>query len=125
MKKQLKTIGFAALAAFFVTTGAFAAAGQSKIGEGNLCELITKFQEIFKMIRTLAFLGAGFLIAKWAWGYITAGKIDDPMKEVKEKGISMIVGFVLLFGIGVVLQIVTSAAGLESIGCHAQLTGGW
>lgn len=124
MKKQLKTIGFAALSAFLAVSGATAAAtGQSSISGDNLCQLIAKFQEIFRMIRTLAFLGAGFLIATWAWGYITAGKIDKPMDEVKNKGISMVVGFILLFGIGVVLQIVTSAAGLKSMGCTTLATG--
>ena len=54
MKKQLKTIGFAALSAFLAVSGATAAAtGQSSISGDNLCQLIAKFQEIFKMIRTL------------------------------------------------------------------------
>ena len=119
MKKQLKVVGFAALCAFFVVGSASAEAGLS---DNGLCILIDKFKDIFKTLRTLAFIGAGWLIATWAWKYITEAKAIDPMQEVKDKGISMIVGFVLLFGIGAVLQIISSATGAQVLGC---VTSGW
>ena len=119
MKKQLKVVGFAALCAFMVVSSASAEGGLSDAG---LCVLIEKFKDIFKILRTLAFIGAGWLIATWAWKYITEAKAIDPMKEVKEKGISMIVGFVLLFGSGTVLQIISSATGAKVLGC---VTSGW
>ena len=120
MKKQLKVIGFAALVAFVAVSGA-SAVTTSMVDETGLCKLIDQFKGIFNLLRTLAFIGAGFLIAKWAWGYIEAGKIDA-MKEVKEKGVSMLIGFILLFGIGVVLQVLGSATGADMLGC---VTTGW
>ena len=44
---------------------------------------------------------------------------------IKTVGIPMIIGFVLLFGIGTVLQLFTSVSGMELIGCDKQLFGGW
>ena len=124
MKKQIKMIGLAALSAMLVVASASAATGQLA-KNANLCGLIAEFQGIFKLLRTLAFVGAGFLIAGWAWGYISGGKAVDAMKEVKEKGISMLIGFILLFGIGTFLQVLSSATGAEILGCSAELFGGW
>ena len=120
MKKQMKMIGFAALSALLVVSGA-SAATSGMVNDTGLCKLIDEFKGIFGLLRTLAFIGAGFLIAKWAWGYIEAGKIDA-MKEVKEKGVSMLIGFILLFGIGVVLQVLGGATGAKMLGC---ITTGW
>lgn len=116
MKKQMKMIGFAALSALLVVSGASAATGKLTTNV-QLCGLIEEFQGIFKLLRTLAFVGAGFLIAKWAWGYISGEKAIDAMKEVKEKGVSMLIGFILLFGIGTFLQVLSSATGAEMLGC--------
>ncbi len=120
MKKQMKMVGFAALSALVVVASASAATSEM-INESGFCALLDKFKGIFSLLRTLAFIGAGFLIAKWAWGYIEAGKIDA-MKEVKEKGVAMLVGFILLFGIGVVLQVLNSTTGNQILGC---VTKGW
>ena len=120
MKKQMKMVGFAALSALVVVASA-SAATSAMVDESGLCKLLDEFKGIFKLLRTLAFVGAGFLIAKWAWGYIEAGKIDA-MKEVKEKGVAMLVGFILLFGIGVVLQVLSGATGNKILGC---VTTGW
>ena len=120
MKKQMKMIGFAALSALLVVASA-SAATSAMVDESGLCKLLDEFKGIFSLLRTLAFVGAGFLIAKWAWGYIEAGKIDA-MKEVKEKGVAMLVGFILLFGIGVVLQVLSGATGNKILGC---VTTGW
>ena len=123
MKKQIKMIGFAALSALLVVSGASGASApmSGMVNDTGLCKLIDEFKGIFALLRTLAFIGAGFYIAKWAWGYIEAGKIDA-MKEVKEKGISMLVGFILLFGIGTVLTVLSSTTGKSVLGC---VTTGW
>ena len=108
------------LFSLFVVASA-SAATSGMVNESGLCKLLDEFKGIFSLLRTLAFVGAGFLIAKWAWGYIEAGKIDA-MKEVKEKGVAMLVGFILLFGIGVVLQVLSGATGNKILGC---VTTGW
>lgn len=121
MKEQMKVIGFAALCALFVVTGASAASGTETLSSDNLCKLIEKFKDIFKILRTVAFVGAAFMIAKWAWGYIEAGKIDS-MGELKSKGLALLIGSILLFGIGALLTVLTSAAGGELAGCVGE---GW
>lgn len=125
MKKQLKLIGFAALAAFITVSNA-SAATTGLTANADLCGLIKEFQGVFKLLRTLAFVGAGFLIASWAWGYISGGKSIDAMKEVKEKGVSMLIGFILLFGIGTFLSVLSSATGAQAfLDCPAELFQGW
>lgn len=84
----------------------------SSIG-GNtegLCKLVRDLHGVFVVLRTLAFVGAAFVIADWAWGFIS--KPEDMTKEkLKEKGVALLVGFVLLFIIGVILQFILNAAG--------------
>lgn len=106
MKKLMKKLNFALIAAMATAAPAFAATAENE----GLCLLAEKFGYIFSIVRTLAFIGAGITIAGWAWGYITAGKVDA-IKEVKEKGIALLVGFMLLFGIGTLLQVFMSMAG--------------
>lgn len=89
----------------------------------GVCELISKMQDVFQILRVLAFVGSGFYIAGWAWDYISKG--EAKMDDLKKKGTGLLVGFTLLFAIGVVLSFVLSAAGQEAIGCSAQLIGGW
>lgn len=66
---------------------------------------------VFKILRNLAFIGAAFVIAGWAWGYITSGsvKLDDDKGGIKQRGIALIVGFLLLSTVGVVMQILGSS----------------
>ena len=119
MKKISKVLTFAAVMAL-VAVPAFAA---KKAGADTsaLCSLIGKMQGIFRTLRILAFVGAGFYMADWAWKYISSGKVE--MKDLKEKGTGLLVGFVLLFAIGAVLSFVLSAAGEGgSLGC---VTTGW
>ena len=78
----------------------FAAMGTASAADP--CVLIGGMQGVFRTLRTLAFVGAAFMIAGWAWGYISSGKAE--LKDVKDKGIGLLVGFALLFGIGIVLQ---------------------
>lgn len=107
MKKLMKKISFA-MVGIMASVPAMAAA----VEYGDvLCSLATEFNNIFRMLRLLAFIGAGMSIAGWAWGYIKAGKIDDIQKEVSSKGIALLVGFVLLFSIGTLLSVFMSMAG--------------
>lgn len=119
MKRFSKVLTFAAVMAL-VAVPAFAA---KKAGADTtaLCSLIGKMQGIFRTLRILAFVGAGFYMADWAWKYISSGKVE--MKDLKEKGTGLLVGFVLLFAIGAVLSFLLSAAGEGgSFGC---VTTGW
>ena len=111
MKKIIKNIGFASLMAM-----ASIGSASAETNEG-LCALIEKMHDVFVILRTLAFVGAAFIIAGWAWGYISNGKAE--LKDVKDKGIGMLIGFVLLFGIGIAL---TFFANGETFGCAKVLT---
>lgn len=118
MKKILKKIGLAGVVVLAAggTAMAVGAAGGVGVNESGLCALIGQMYGVFKILRTLAFVGAAFIIAGWAWGYISKGEVK--MDDLQKKGTGMLVGFVLLFGIGVVLQFFLSSAGLEIIGCQ-------
>lgn len=108
MKKLMYKLNFA-IVGIMASVPAFAA-------ERNICELVEELQGVFKIMRTLAFVGAGFMIAKWAWEYIEKGKFDA-MAELKGKGVAFLIGFILLFMIGAILTALSSAAGLDSLGC--------
>lgn len=121
MKSLLKKIGvagFVMLAGGAAALAEPAAGGVVAVNADGLCGIINEMYDVFKILRTLAFVGAAFIIAGWAWGYISAGKGVD-MEDLKKKGTGMLVGFVLLFGIGVVLQFfIFSNTGLSAIGCE-------
>ena len=121
MKSLLKKIGvagFVMLAGGAAALAAPAAGGVVAVNADGLCGIINEMYGVFRILRTLAFVGAAFIIAGWAWGYISAGKGVD-MEALKKKGTGMLVGFVLLFGIGVVLQFfIFSNTGLSAIGCE-------
>lgn len=93
-------------------------------GNNGICDLIQQLQSGFKTLRTLAFVDAEFILAKYGWKAIATGKIGgkgsiaDGLKEI---GIPMIVGFALLFSIGILLGVFTSD---NNFGCDA-LTNGW
>lgn len=121
MKSLLKKIGvagFVMLAGGAAALASPTAGGVAAVNADGLCGIINEMYGVFKILRTLAFVGAAFIIAGWAWGYISAGKGVD-MEDLKKKGTGMLVGFVLLFGIGVVLQFfIFSNTGLSAIGCE-------
>ena len=96
---------------FMMSVPAFAAIGT----DSGLCNLITKLKGVFGTLRTLAFVGAGFILAKYAWEAITSGKINqkDMVEGVKSVGVPMIIGFVLLFSIGIVLSALLSGKVVE------------
>lgn len=118
MKEILKKVGFAgAVIMAGASMPALAAAAAGGVSEAGLCGLIQQMYGVFKILRTLAFVGAAFIIAGWAWGYISKGEVK--LDDLQKKGTGMLVGFVLLFGIGVVLQFFMSSTGLGWIGCES------
>lgn len=122
MKKLMKKLGFAGVATIAGTAVAMAAQAPAGVGVNmsGLCALIGQMYGVFQILRTLAFVGAAFIIAGWAWGYISKG--DVKLDDLQKKGTGMLVGFVLLFGIGVVLQFFLSSTGLGMIGCSDLIT---
>ena len=102
MKKVMNKITMATIIAM-TSVPAFAADNKA------LCDLIVKMKDVFGILRTLAFVGAAFYIAGWAWGFISKGAVDVE-KDLKGKGTGLLVGFLLLFMIGVLLSFVLSAA---------------
>lgn len=110
MKKVMNKISFA-LIGLMVTMPGFS----DTLDAAPYCELFERLHDIFRILQILAFVGAAFYIAGWAWDFISKGKAE--MKDLKEKGTGLLVGFLLLFMIGVVLTFILSAAGMEIIGC--------
>lgn len=108
MKKVMNKVNFA-LIAMMTSVPAFA------VGDKGMCEALLKLKDVFNLLRTMAFIGAAFYIAQWAWGYISKG--DVKMDEIKDKGTALLVGFSLLFMIGVILSFIMSASGAKAIGC--------
>ena len=127
MKNTLKKLGFAGLIIFAGASAALAAnaaGGAAGLNQDGICGLISQMYGVFKILRTLAFVGAAFIIAGWAWGFISAGEVK--MDDLKKKGTGMLVGFVLLFSIGIVLQFfVFTNNGLGMIGCGELITQQW
>lgn len=127
MKKYMtdKKINF--LSVFLIAiaiTGSAAAADESVFQVGpEMCRLIEELQDVFKILRVLAFLGMGFILAKYGWEAISAGKIGgkDLIEGVKTSGVAMIVGVALLFMINVLIGFLLNG---RATGCDA-LTGGW
>lgn len=101
MKKIMNKFGFA-LICMMVAIPAFAAQ--------EYCELINKIGGILYYLRIAAFVGAAFYVASWAWELIVKadGKIMD---AVKSKGLSLLVGFLLLMMVGAIISFVMSMSG--------------
>lgn len=87
-----------------------------------VCDLLLEFGSVFRILRTLAFVGAGFTIAGWAWGWISGGKGPDVNKDLKDKGIGLLVGFGVLFGLGVLINIFL---GMGDANCEQELVNMW
>ena len=114
MKKIMNKINFAIIG-MMVASPAFAV-----VNESALCLFMNDLRGVFNMLRTFAFIGAAFLIAGWAWGYISkAGGKDGAvsMEDLKNKGTGLLVGFILLFSVGLILQFLVSATGAKTLGC--------
>ena len=85
-----------------------------------ICELMKQFGGVFSILRTLAFVGAGFTIAGWAWGWISKGEVK--YDDVQKKGLGMLVGFIVLFSLGAILSAFMAMAGDGgSLGCVADM----
>lgn len=119
MKKLLLKLNFAIVG--IMATGVANAAKELKIDESALCELFEQFGGIFSILRTLSFVGAAFVLAGWAWNWISGGKDGKStvnLDDVKTKGIGMLVGFVVLFGVGAIVTVFMNMAGAGgSLGC--------
>ena len=113
MKKIMNKINMAMIA-IMASVPAFADEPKT-LDASSFCELFKKLHTVFNILRIAAFIGAAFYIAGWAWEFISKG--ESKMEEVKKKGIGLLVGFILLFMIGVVLSFALSAAGMKMIGC--------
>lgn len=108
-----------ALIALMASMPAFAATDEdvTKLSAGgDICKLFERLHGIFNILRILAFVGAAFYIAGWAWKYISSG--DAKPDDIKKQGIALLVGFGLLFMIGVILSFVMSSAGMELLDCE-------
>lgn len=111
MKKLIQKVSFASLMLFATVIGnahavdAASTTDKNPIDMNLVCELIKQMGPTFKILRTLAFVGAAFIIAGWAWGYISK-PADLKLEDVKTKGMGMLVGFALLFGIAVIMTII-------------------
>lgn len=103
---------------YFLAAGVFVMANMGSVfaAENNgACALIQSLMPVIKTLRTLAFIGAAFVLMDWAWGFIKDGKAEK--EQLKDKGIGMFVGFFILFGVGMLLQFVGSEGGKEYLGC--------
>ena len=83
--------------------------------DSAMCELFNRLHGVFRTLQILAFVGAAFYIAGWAWKYISSG--DAKAEDIKKQGIALLVGFGLLFMIGIILTFVLSTAGMKLTGC--------
>ena len=113
MKKIMNKANFAIIGLMASMAPAMAAASI----DSGLCKLVAELGGLLKTLRTLAFIGAGFLIAQWAWEFITKPG-DVKLEKFKEKGVGMLVGFFLLFAVGAVLTFLLNAADVDGkFGC--------
>ena len=100
LKNIAKKIVLSGVLFMATINGAFAA------NEG-LCKLIDSLKGVFQTLRVLAFVGAAFVLAGWAWQFITSGygkEKETDLVAAKQKGIGMIIGFSLLLGLGTLLS---------------------
>jgi len=67
----------------------------------QVCQLIDSLRGVFVVLRTLCFAGAAFVLMGWAWGFIS-GTTEVKLDEAKKKGVGMVIGFILLFTVGLI-----------------------
>ena len=106
MKKIVNKINFA-LVGLMASVPAFAAGAAND----GMCAALKSLSGVFNLLRTMAFIGAAFYIAGWAWEYISKG--EAKMDTIKTKGQGLLVGFSLLFLVGVLLSFIISATGAK------------
>ena len=100
---------------YFFAASVFVMASMPAFAESPVCGLIKELKGVINILRTLAFVGAACVLMDWAWGFIQKGEVGKD--DLKNKGIGMLVGFFILFGVGFVLQFVGSTGGQEYFGC--------
>ena len=113
-KNYTALYGAAAAALLGAMSGADAAGGTA----GDPCVLITQLGGVFKTLRTLAFVGAAFCIAAWAWKFISDKEMHKEGKSLEElrlKGVALMIGFSLLFGVGMILQFLPGISGCTNV----------
>ena len=115
MKKLINKANFAIVGLMVSMVSAMATATNTGKVDQSICILVGELGNLLKTLRTLAFIGAGFLMAQWAWEFITKPG-DVKLEKFKEKGVGMLVGFVLLFSIGTVITFLMGAAGKAGCG---------
>ena len=86
MKKIMNKINFAVIG-LMLAMPAFAADEEIAVGE-DMCKLFIKLHDVFRVLQILAFVGAAFYIAGWAWGFISSGKAE--VNDLKEKGLVLV-----------------------------------
>lgn len=106
---------------YFLMASVFVMANVPAFADDGVCDLITGLKPIINTLRTLAFIGAAFVLMNWAWEFIKGGKAE--MGDIEKKGIGMLVGFFLLFAVGIILQFVGSGSGAEFFGCDIAFLG--
>ena len=115
MKKISKYALSAIAVAAIVVFAQDALAAKATADDTALCDFIGRFKGVISTLRTLAFIGAAFVIMEWAWGFISKGDVGKD--DLKNKGVALLVGFALLLGVGFFLNFITSAAGQSAMGC--------
>ena len=113
--KKISKYSLSAMIALSIFVHNALAATTSADGEAAICKLLDGFKGVIGTLRTLAFIGAAFMIMDWAWGFIKAG--DVTKDNLKDKGVALLVGFALLLGVGFILNFVMSASGKQALGC--------
>ena len=114
MKKIMNKVNMAIIS-MMIASPAFAA-----VNDKAICRLLGDLRSVFNMLRTFCFIGAAFIIAGWAWGYISGGKdgkSSPSIDDLKTKGTGLLVGFILLFSVGLILQFLVSASGARTFDC--------
>lgn len=120
MKKLINKANFAIIGLMAAMSPAVAA----DAANSGVCDLIENLAPLLKTLRTLAFIGAGFTIAAWAWDFIAKGEVK--LEDAKKKGVGMLVGFFLLFAVGAILTFLLNAAGDPTkFGCRADIFKPW
>ena len=107
---------------YFLMASVFVMANVSAFADDGVCSLITGLKPVINVLRTLAFVGAAFVLMDWAWGFIKAGEVKKD--DLEKKGLGMLVGFFLLFAVGLILQFVGSTGGAKYFNCDITFLGG-
>ena len=108
MKKITNKINMAIIGIMASGSALAALEGDRAVNSSAICDLVTEMADVFKMLRVFCFIGAAFMIAGWAWGYISKG--EAKMDDLKKQGTALIVGFILLFAVGLIFQFLVNVS---------------